>query len=120
MVALFEALNERVLMATSDLPCIFLPSKPTVINIVRGALGIILHLKPLASRNNKGTLAKDFEGQTIYTRVVLLANPALVLVFYDPHLNRHEIISNFSASEIHGRMTISLIGSFEMSANLCL
>ena len=35
--ALFEALNERVLMAASDLPCIFLPSKPSFTNIMMHA-----------------------------------------------------------------------------------
>ena len=32
--ALFEALNERVLMAPSKLPCIFSPSKPSFTNDV--------------------------------------------------------------------------------------
>ena len=34
MGALFEALNERVLLAHSDLPCNFLQSKPSFMNIV--------------------------------------------------------------------------------------
>ena len=34
MEAVFEALNEGVLVVPSDLPCIFLQSKPSFMNIV--------------------------------------------------------------------------------------